>query len=155
MARRKTLVKDIDTTDLDRRHPSQLLLTPDTEQALADLVNALSMHRHIQRDVPRPMSKKESDSAFQEWVSCAPRATRRCAAEISLSESREKALGYLRKQFYLARPECIPNRKQGRPAWFVPPQTRNKVLAGEILAMLINAAGHRIMDELEGKQDAA
>lgn len=155
MARRKTLIKDIVASPLALRRTVNVMLTPETERALHDLANRLASHRNFDQQTPRPMNKRESDSAFQAWIPTAPRPIQRTAAEISLSMSRDNALEYLRSEFYKARPECVPNRKQGRPEWYIPRATRDKLLQGEVISMLINSAGNKLFDELGEQQRVA
>lgn len=156
MARKKVLVKDIDSSPFDARIERQVLLTTDTESALRELTDLAISSRNYEEAQPRALTVKEAEQAFQRWLPVAPRETRRAAAEISLSQTREKALDYLRSAFFATHPECVPPRKQGRPAWYVSPSMQTRLARGEVISMLINLAGEKLRSELlEDSRDVA
>ena len=151
MSRRKTLVTDIDTPDPHKRHTAKAVLTHDTEDALYELATLLLSHRSYSRDVVPIVTKRDSEQSFQRWLSAGvPTDLKAKSARISIDKSREEAYDFLREQFFTLCPDKKPNTKQGRPGWYIPRGMQERIAAGEIIALLLNAAGNKIRDELRG-----
>ena len=72
------------------------------------------------------------------------------AANISLSQSLEKAREYLYEEFLTSNPEYRePKNRLGRPIGFVPLETQRKLARGEIITMLLEVGYRKLLKDLQ------
>lgn len=140
--------------DLRTMPREQFLLPLNVHKLLEDLVD---LRLATKSYGPPTFNARERKAAFREWCQTKLSVRQRdLAANISLSQSLEKAREYLYDEFLISNPEYRePKNRIGRPTGFVPIETQRKVARGEVITMLLELGYKKLLKELGGEGNVA
>ena len=146
-------VSDLETSDLNSRHMCYSHLTPDTERCL-DQLTELVAKRISEEQLPKKgLTKREIQRMRVDWNVSAPPAIRNRRQMLNMSSGFYAGDQYMDAEFYKAHPECLETEPPGRPRWYVHPSRLPRVARGEVIALLINLAGDKLLEQLTPKTE--
>lgn len=135
-------------------HREQINIAPKAHQLLEELSELLLATKSYG---PPTFNARERKAAFREW--CQKKLTvrqRDIAANISLSQSLDRAREYLYEEFLSSNPEYRePKNRIGRPVGFIPMETQRKLARGEVVARLLDIGYKRLLKELGGEENVS
>lgn len=149
MPRPKNRVPTASTTPKELWTAINITASPELKSTFEELTTLMLNNPLFNVRHPRPMTRKESERAWETW--CHTNLTteiRERAFKISLSVGTEACHKFLKEEFYKVHPECVPNEKQGRPEWYIGAAKLRSLAAGEVLSWLLAAGGSKLRKEL-------
>ena len=152
---KKFRVEDLHSYPINERRMCFLHLTPDAERCLDALSALIATRLETQAFSSKGLKKREIQKLKEAWKANAPMPVKNRYQMIAMAKGFHEAAKYWDAEFLKAHPECAEVLPQGRPKWYIHPSRIPRVARGEVLSLLINLAGDRLLRQLSAEQTSS